>query len=97
MSKRQGFNIDEKRTVYAKYNGHCALCGKPVKFKRITIDHKIPLSRGGNNDVSNLQIACYQCNMSKSNMMENEWLDMIWGLFWHNFKDIVKTHYINTI
>lgn len=97
MSNRRKFNITEKRIIYAKYNGHCALCGKPVKFSELTIDHKVPLDKGGSNDMTNLQLACRRCNLAKSNLMDNEWFDMIWELFIHNFKDIIKTQYINAI
>ena len=97
MSNRMAFSDYEKKTVYAKYNGCCALCGKPVKFKELTIDHKTPLSKGGGNDMANLQLSCRRCNLSKSDMMDDEWLGMIWDLFWHNFKDIVKVYYINAI
>ncbi len=49
MANRRKFTLDEKRIVYAKYNGKCAICGQPVKFKKMTVDHKVPLSKGGTN------------------------------------------------
>ena len=36
-------------------------CGAPAD----TIDHKIPLSRGGTNDLENLQPMCGECNRRK--------------------------------
>lgn len=47
--------------------GRCALCGASVKDKPIDIDHIIPRSRGGTNDISNLQALCYECNRAKNN------------------------------
>lgn len=38
-----------KRTrelVYAKYDGHCAYCGKKIDYKEMQVDHKVPLHRG---------------------------------------------------
>jgi 5-methylcytosine-specific restriction endonuclease McrA len=38
----------------------------------MTADHIIPRSRGGDNDVSNLQTLCTKCNHAKGNKMEGE-------------------------
>jgi 5-methylcytosine-specific restriction endonuclease McrA len=45
----------------------CYLCMRPVPFGKDHLEHKIPLSRGGNNDYDNLAIACQRCNCSKQN------------------------------
>ena len=53
----------------------CALCGKPVDFSlksphplSATIDHIIPLDKGGHpSDIDNLQLAHRCCNRQKSN------------------------------
>ena len=72
MSERRKFTDYEKKTVYAKANGHCALCGMPVKYKKMTVDHKIPLSHGGTNEICNLQLACLSCNRAKQDISEKE-------------------------
>jgi len=38
--------------------GICYYCGKKVKPEELTMDHKIPLSRGGTSDRSNIVPAC---------------------------------------
>lgn len=66
MPNRRKFTDYEKKTVYARGNGRCALCGRPIDFESMTIDHKIPLSRGGTNDFANLQPTCGVCNLLKN-------------------------------
>ncbi len=44
----------------------CYLCLNTIKFGFDTIDHKIPLSRGGNHEYNNLEIACRNCNCKKN-------------------------------
>jgi 5-methylcytosine-specific restriction endonuclease McrA len=46
------FNRDKK----------CLKCGTTNK---LTIDHIVPVSRGGSNDEENLQILCEDCNSRK--------------------------------
>lgn len=48
----------------------CAACGKCDK---ISIDHIIPLSRGGRHSVGNLQALCQRCNSSKNDKTIMEW------------------------
>ncbi|TVL99587.1 MAG: hypothetical protein CV087_17550 [Candidatus Brocadia sp. WS118] len=41
------------------------VCKKCGITDDLTIDHIRPLSKGGTNDISNLQILCRRCNASK--------------------------------
>lgn len=43
----------------------CYLCGEPIKFGEDSIDHKKPISKGGNNDYCNLAVAHLLCNKRK--------------------------------
>lgn len=52
-----------KERVLSKFNGRCYLCGE--FHKRLTIDHVIPVYKGGTDDESNLMPACFQCNNFK--------------------------------
>lgn len=45
----------------------CQICGKTEPDVKITIDHIIPLSKGGTNDINNLQPLCLSCNSRKQN------------------------------
>lgn len=50
----------------------CYLCGTA---EAITVEHMIPLSRGGSNERENLRPACKSCNSSKRAMTVEEYLD----------------------
>lgn len=47
------------------YGNKCLRCGKPDV--KLTPDHIIPLSRGGSNDLFNIQPLCFSCNSAKGN------------------------------
>lgn len=74
MANRKIFSDYEKKTIYANGNGRCGICGKPIDFDDMTVDHKIPLSKGGTNEFSNLQPACHCCNLIKNNLTMSELL-----------------------
>jgi 5-methylcytosine-specific restriction endonuclease McrA len=53
-----------------KYAYRCAYCGKTnVPFE---IDHIQPRSRGGSKRVSNLALACHECNQAKGSETASE-------------------------
>jgi 5-methylcytosine-specific restriction endonuclease McrA len=45
-----------------RYGNRCLSCGKPWP---LSADHIVPLSRGGSNDIANLQPLCLSCNDRK--------------------------------
>lgn len=51
------------REVMESDNYTCQYCGQ--RGGKLTIDHKMPISRGGTDDRENLCIACHSCNCSK--------------------------------
>ncbi len=53
--------------------GICYYCGQTVKHKDLTMDHRIPLARGGRSTKDNLVPCCKDCNNKKKNMLSVEW------------------------
>lgn len=53
---------EEWREIKNKYGNVCLRCGTS---KRLSIDHVIPISKGGTNTVDNIQPLCGKCNSTK--------------------------------
>lgn len=51
--------------IKEKYNYTCLKCGRKEPEIKLTIDHVIPLSRGGNSSPENIQPLCGKCNCEK--------------------------------
>ena len=69
-------NKKTRQTVYQKYDGHCAYCGKRIEYEDMQVDHCIPkrgrefeLDYNGTRDkihnIKNLMPSCRQCNHYK--------------------------------
>ena len=73
--RRRAVGFINKATLQCLYEDNikqygtltCYLCGNPIKFGDDSIDHKKPISKGGNNDYCNLAIAHLLCNKRKGN------------------------------
>lgn len=52
-------------TVYLRDGGICWIGSHPVRRRDATLDHVIPLSANGGNDLNNLRLACRTHNSSR--------------------------------
>jgi len=66
------FSIADERRVFGLQKGCCWWCGEKLAdtYHR---DHRVPLSRGGRNDASNVVLSCGPCNLSKAKRLPEEW------------------------
>lgn len=66
----------------------CIYCRRPLYYdhpehgrlpdqKYATLDHLVPISKGGTDDDLNLVLACSACNVAKGDRTPREWADMI--------------------
>lgn len=54
-----------KHDLYGQQEGYCNGCKEHFPFRNMTIDHKIPQSQRGGDDIGNLQLLCGACNSLK--------------------------------
>jgi len=55
-----------KAVVWAKTEGLCYHCRRVLNpFREFHIDHLVPLSKGGSDNVENLVPSCATCNLKK--------------------------------
>lgn len=61
-----------KKLVLWKRDPHCKYCGVPLEYFEATLDHVVARSKGGNNSIENLVLACNRCNGSKGDRSPDE-------------------------
>ena len=83
MSHRRSFTPAERIAVYNKSEGRCAICGEFVSYDEFTVDHIIPLAKGGDNKLNNLQCACRVCNRIKQDILPEDLLDRLTIIMLH--------------
>lgn len=59
----------ERAEVFEAWAGWCIYCPSPAT----ELDHLTPLSRGGQDERTNVAPVCRGCNASKSNLTLIEW------------------------
>lgn len=57
--------------------GRCYYCNAKVPPKELSMDHIVPIIRGGKSTKSNIVTACKECNNKKKYMLPIEWEEYI--------------------
>lgn len=64
-----GFGVKlSRQNIFLRDNKTCQYCHKHFSEKKLTIDHVLPISRGGRHEWSNVVAACSQCNNKKGSL-----------------------------
>ena len=72
------FTLREWQNKLKEHNYQCAICKKTEidllneTKKGLTVDHIIPISKGGLNIINNLQPLCRSCNSKKGHKLLNQ-------------------------
>ena len=61
-----------KRATMRDCGRRCVYCATPLTPESATIDHVLPLSRGGTHAPGNLVVACHDCNQLKGDQLPLE-------------------------
>lgn len=68
----------KRKILYNRQGGKCAICGKQLQIDDntsiddyLTLDHILPVCRGGSNGLMNLQGLCSRCNYLKNDKLED--------------------------
>jgi hypothetical protein len=72
MAKRKNISAKNKAIIQARAQNCCEYCQSPSDFSTelFSIEHILPLSLGGSDDMNNLVFACIGCNVFKSNKIQ---------------------------
>lgn len=68
VAASEPFTKEDVYSLRIKQNGDCFYCSRKMtaegKLKE-TVDHIVPVSKGGTHNVANIVLSCWDCNMSK--------------------------------
>jgi 5-methylcytosine-specific restriction endonuclease McrA len=67
--ENNGVYLVVEKDLRRLFSSDCVVCKTPGEH----VDHIIPVSRGGQHAVGNLQMLCASCNLSKNNKTMIEW------------------------
>ena len=74
------FTVEEVLILFDIQNGKCVYCDcelEKLGKQRFHCDHIQPVSKGGTSWISNIQLLCPHCNLSKGNKTHEEFLQYI--------------------
>lgn len=80
------YTLQDWRDVMLHFRGSCAYCR--TKLTKLTKDHVVPISKGGQTIRPNIVPACPRCNSSKS---DEDWVE------WYNKQEFYTSEQMEVI
>ena len=80
---RNKISDKRRKEVIERDNCTCQICGIKVdinsfnKDNSLNIDHILPISKGGKNNIDNLRVLCRKCNLSRRNVSLDEYRETL--------------------
>lgn len=61
-----------RANIYLRDRNRCQYCGRKFSSSELSLDHVVPISRGGRSTWLNVVCACLKCNVRKGNRLPDE-------------------------
>ena len=74
MRSHQHVVPDLSLAVYVRSGGRCHYCGVTLSVATMTLDHVVPVNRGGTTCLDNLVASCAPCNQEKGGLSLAEFM-----------------------
>ena len=78
-AQRRRMSPEDRRELWEIQNRRCGYCGTQIGIREVTVDHIIPLSRGGPDCADNVICSCKPCNELKRDRTVEEFRALIAG------------------
>lgn len=85
--KRRQYTAYERELVYRKGECKCYICGKDLLLSDMTLDHVVPLAKGGADCLDNLMPCCRECNTWKADSYSGDFGEKISNIFMYQMDD----------
>jgi 5-methylcytosine-specific restriction endonuclease McrA len=76
-NKKEREALKLRSMVFCKTYGKCSYCGDELTFDNFQMDHVLPRSKGGCDNIENLRPSFFSCNMSKGTRNLEEFREKI--------------------
>ena len=71
--------LDFRARILQREGGRCFYCRRRLRAREWTLDHVVPVARGGSDHASNLVACCSQCNWEKALTPAEDFLRALHG------------------